>query len=191
VTSNRATENQNETSVSTKERINSSYYGLLGLHPAASPVEIRRAYRELSKRYHPDTTNLPKAIATSKFQQLNEAYATLSNPERRLTYDYQIGYSRVAVVQPKPNLHQQVTQKTHSSSAYLDPTDRPLDGGEIFALFLLLLTFIGCLALAFFIALTRGEAALQPIVKENQTILKQVTPTPVSSFPVHTAPPLG
>lgn len=191
MTSNRETENQNETSVSTKERLNSSYYALLGLHPAASPVEIRRAYRELSKRYHPDTTNLPKAIATSKFQQLNEAYATLSNPERRLTYDYQIGYSRVAVVQPKPTLHQPVSQKNHSSSAYLDPTDRPLDGGEIFALFLLLLTFIGCLALAFFVALTRGETALQPIVKENQTILEQLNTTPISSFPVHTAPPLG
>ncbi|XWK86486.1 MAG: J domain-containing protein [Phormidium sp.] len=191
MTSNRATENQNQTSVSTKDRINSSYYALLGLHPAASPVEIRRAYRELSKRYHPDTTNLPKAIATSKFQQLNEAYATLSNPERRLTYDYQIGYSRVAVVQPKPNLQQPVSQKTPSSSAYLDPTDRPLDGGEIFALLLLLLTFIGCLVLAFIVALTRGETALQPIVRENQTILQQVTPTPISSFPVRTAPPIG
>jgi len=191
VTSNRETENQNETSVSTKDRINSSYYALLGLHPAASPVEIRRAYRELSKRYHPDTTNLPKAIATSKFQQLNEAYATLSSPERRLTYDYKIGYSRVAVVQPKPSLYQ--PQKTHSSSAYLDPTDRPLDGGEIFALFLLLFTFIGCLALAFFVAITRGETALQPIVTqtENQIILKQVTPTPVSSFPLHSAPSLS
>ena len=189
MTSNRETENHNQTSVSTKERINSSYYGLLGLHPAASPVEIRRAYRELSKRYHPDTTNLPKAIATNKFQQLNEAYATLSNPERRLTYDYQIGYSRVAVIQPKPNLHQPISQKT--SSAYLDPSDRPLDGGEIFALFLLLLTFIGCLVLAFFVALTRGETAFQPMVKENQTILKQVAPTPISSFPVHSAPSLG
>lgn len=191
MTSNKATENQNQTSVSTKERIKSSYYGLLGLHPAASPVEIRRAYRELSKRYHPDTTNLPKAIATSKFQQLNEAYATLSNPERRLTYDYQIGYSRVAVIQPTPNLHQPVAQKNHTSSAYLDPTDRPLDGGEIFALFLLLLTFIGCLVLAFFVAITRGETALQPIITENQTIPKPVVPTPVRSFSVHSAPPLS
>ena len=61
-----------------------SYYVLLGLPPSASALEIRRAYRELSKRYHPDTTELPTAIATAKFQQLNEAYATLSNPERRL-----------------------------------------------------------------------------------------------------------
>jgi len=53
---------------------------LLGLHPSASAIEIRRAYRELSKRYHPDTTDLPPAIAIVKFQQLNEAYAALSNP---------------------------------------------------------------------------------------------------------------
>ncbi|MFB8787843.1 MAG: J domain-containing protein [Potamolinea sp.] len=81
-----------------------SYYGLLGLHPSASPVEIRRAYRELSKRYHPDTTDLPAVTATAKFQQLNEAYATLSNPERRVLYDYTIGYSRINVIQATPKL---------------------------------------------------------------------------------------
>ena len=64
-----------------------SYYGLLGLHPSASVIEIRRSYRELSKLYHPDTTDLPPAVATAKFQQINNAYATLSNPERRLAYD--------------------------------------------------------------------------------------------------------
>jgi curved DNA-binding protein CbpA len=32
-----------------------TYYALLGLHPSASAIEIRRAYRELSKKYHPDT----------------------------------------------------------------------------------------------------------------------------------------
>jgi len=171
VTSNKNSENQNEVSVSTKNPFNSSYYALLGLHPAASSVAIRRAYRELSKRYHPDTTELPQAIATSKFQQLNEAYAILSNPERRLAYDYKIGYSRVTVIQPVPSLNHPASQKTHTSKAYLDPTDRPLDGGEIFALFMLLLTFIGCLVLAFVVALTRGESTFQPIPQQvtNQT----------------------
>lgn len=67
-----------------------SYYGVLELHPAASPVAIRRAYRELSKRYHPDTTLLTPDIATVKFQRLNEAYAVLSNPDRRSVYDLQL-----------------------------------------------------------------------------------------------------
>jgi curved DNA-binding protein CbpA len=143
--------------------IQSSYYGLLGLHPSASPVEIRRAYRELSKRYHPDTTELPAVTATAKFQQLNEAYATLSNPERRVLYDQKIGYSRINVIQAPPNFHSlhEQTRPKYSSSAYLDPNDRPLSAGEIFALFILGLTFLGCLLLAIAIGLTRGESAFQ------------------------------
>lgn len=140
-----------------------SYYALLGLHPSASPLEIRCAYRELSKLYHPDTTELPIDTATKKFQQLNEAYATLSNPERRVIYDQKIGYSRLNVIQPPPGFNNPVTQRrsTYSSSAYLDPTDRPLSAGEIFALFILGLTFIGCILLAIAIGLTRGDWAFK------------------------------
>jgi hypothetical protein len=149
-----------------RERIianQTSYYALLGLHPSASPLEIRRAYRDLSKQYHPDTTELPTDTATRKFQQLNEAYGTLSNPERRVLYDQKIGYSRLNVIQAPPGLNTPVNQPrpTYSSSAYLDATDRPLSAGEIFALFILGLTFLGCLLLAIAIGLTRGEAAFQ------------------------------
>ena len=76
---------------------NITYYSLLGLNPGASVIDIRRAYRELSKIYHPDTTELPANIATVQFQQINTAYATLSNPERRLNYDLKIGYSRFKI----------------------------------------------------------------------------------------------
>jgi DnaJ domain len=157
------------------------YYALLGLHPSASPVEIRRTYRELSKRYHPDTTDLPAATATAKFQQLNEAYATLSNPERRVLYDQQIGYSRINVIQAPPGLNHPKHQppKTHSSSAYLDPTDRPLSAGELFALFILGLTFIGCLLLAIAIGLTRGPSAVQVSQTHHNNTTTQLLP-PVS-----------
>ena len=146
-----------------KTKLDSTYYALLGLHPSASPVEIRRAYRDLSKRYHPDTTNLPTKTATAKFQELNEAYATLSNPERRTAYDGKIRYSRISVIQPPANFNRPtgVAESKYSSSAYLDPTDRPLSAGEISVLFILGLTFIGCLLLAIAIGLTRGEAAFQ------------------------------
>ncbi|MBE9191335.1 J domain-containing protein [Gloeocapsopsis crepidinum LEGE 06123] len=153
-----------------------SYYALLGLHPSASPIEIRRAYRELSKRYHPDTTDLPKANATAKFQQLNEAYATLSSPERRSQYDLKIGYSRVAVIQVPVDLNRPASNPTwQSRSAYLDPTDRPLSSGEIFALFLLLLTFVCCVILAITVALTRGDTfqpttSLQPPIVVQQIV---------------------
>lgn len=159
----------------------SSYYALLGLHPSASAIEIRRAYRELSKSYHPDTTELPTAIATAKFQQLNEAYATLSNPERRLTYDLKIGYSRLSVIQVPPDLNRPVSRSQVSckTSAYLDPTDRPLSAGEIFALFILVLTFLGCLLLALTIGLTRGDAAFQPIVLQpKEAVYSSPSPHP-------------
>ncbi len=143
-----------------------SYYGVLELHPAASPVAIRRAYRELSKRYHPDTTLLAPDVATVKFQRLNEAYATLSNPDRRSIYDLQIGYSRWNVIQvPRDQTVVKGTDGTEiftNNSAYLDASDRPLSAGEIFALALLGLTLIGCLALALFVAWLRGDPLVVP-----------------------------
>lgn len=157
---------------------NSSYYSLLGLHPSASVIEIRRAYRELSKHYHPDTTKLATEIATTKFQELNQAYATLSNPERRTTYDYLIGYSRLSVIQAPSYLDRSVRDrpKYTTSSAYLDPTDRPLSAGEIFALFMLGLTIVGCLILAIAIGLIRGDKAWQPISTiEGQIFIQQFT----------------
>ncbi len=158
----------------TKLSRTSTYYSLLGLNPAASAIEIRRAYRELSKCYHPDTTDLPTRLATVKFQKLNEAYATLSNPQKRLTYDLKIGYSRFGVIQPPSDLNHPVSRSYDSSrSAYLDASDRPLSPGEIFALFILGLTFLGCLLLVIAVGLTRGEAAFQTNIEQQGIILQQ------------------
>ncbi|MBW4648695.1 MAG: J domain-containing protein [Kastovskya adunca ATA6-11-RM4] len=153
-----------------------SYYTLLGLHPSASPIEIRRSYRELSKHYHPDTTDLPAAVATAKFQQINEAYATLSNLERRRLYDQKIGYSRLNVIQVPPGFNPPSCprQPQRSNNAYLDPTDRPLSAGELFALFVLGLTFLGCVILAIAIGLTRGDAAFQRSEQQNVPVQEQV-----------------
>ena len=156
-----------------------THYSLLGLHPSASVIDIRRAYRELSKRYHPDTTELPAAIATSKFQQINEAYSTLSNPERRLSYDLKIGYSRFGVIQAPADLNHPVPRSydwSKSKSAYLDASDRPLSSGEIFVLFILILTFIGCVLLAIAVGLTRGDAAFQTqLLAPNTPAHHQIT----------------
>jgi curved DNA-binding protein CbpA len=134
-----------------------TYYDLLGVYPGATAIEIRRSYRELSKKYHPDTTTLATAIATVKFQALNEAYAAISNPERRLAYDLEIGYSRVVALRPSAFNTLISRPDNYRSSAYLDPTDRPLSGGEIAALLMLGITFIGCLILAISIGIIRGE----------------------------------
>jgi len=141
-----------------------SYYSLLELHPSASPVEIRRSYRELSKRYHPDTTTLPQEVATAKFLKLNEAYAALSNPERRSLYDQSLNYSKYHVIQPPTDLNIPVNQaKPFRSSAYLDPSDRPLSSGEISALLFLGLALAGCLILAIGLGLTRGHTTMSKV----------------------------
>lgn len=143
-----------------------TYYDLLGLAPSASVRDIRRAYRDRSKLYHPDTTQLPPELAKAKFHLLNEAYATLSSPERRLQYDQKIGYSRIPVIQVRSDLNRPVSrdriQPFRSTKDYLDPTDRPLSAGEMFALFLLGITFVACLILVVTIGLTQGDSAFQP-----------------------------
>ncbi|QDZ40820.1 J domain-containing protein [Euhalothece natronophila Z-M001] len=154
-----------------------SYYDILGVHPSASPLEIRRAYRELSKQYHPDTTQLPQDLAKKKFQNLNEAYATLSNPQRRVLYDHQIGYSSLHVIQP--SLHFQTQEKrankvANRTASYVDRSDRPLSSGEIFVLLLLGATFLVCIGLVIIIGLTRGEGAFRvpEITKTSSTVIK-------------------
>jgi hypothetical protein len=160
-----------------------NHYRLLGLHPSAGDQQIRRAYRDRSRLYHPDTTQLPLALAQQKFQRLNEAYGILSSPERRRLYDLTIGYSRWSVVQsqspvvpnPAAMYRTQANSTTNSAavpsvteqyersaSAYLDATDRPLSPGELFALFILGLTFIGCLIIAIFVGLSQPQFAIQP-----------------------------
>jgi len=62
------------------------YYKILGVSKDASPEEIKRAYRKLALKYHPDRNKGNKA-AEAKFKEINEAYAVLSDPEKRRQYD--------------------------------------------------------------------------------------------------------
>ena len=70
-------------------------YTLLGLSPAASAAEIKRAYRRLSRRYHPDINPGDKA-AESLYRRIAAAYETLMDPQRRHTYDTSGGQASAA-----------------------------------------------------------------------------------------------
>lgn len=61
------------------------YYSILGVSKDASDDEIKHAYRKLSKKWHPDINKAPDAEA--KFKEINEAYETLSDPQKRANYD--------------------------------------------------------------------------------------------------------
>lgn len=63
-----------------------NYYYFLGVSQEASEDEIRKAYRKLSPKYHPDHNDNDDFLAM-RFQELNEAYETLINPEKRMSYD--------------------------------------------------------------------------------------------------------
>ena len=62
------------------------YYEILGLHPEATPEEIRKAYRKLALHYHPDR-NRGDATAEERFKAISEAYGVLIDPEKRRMFD--------------------------------------------------------------------------------------------------------
>jgi molecular chaperone DnaJ len=62
------------------------YYHILGVSRGASPDEIKKAYRKLSKQYHPDRNKGGKA-AEEKYKQINRAYECLSDPQKKQAYD--------------------------------------------------------------------------------------------------------
>ena len=62
------------------------YYKVLGLDKKASSEEIKKAYRKLARKYHPDL-NPDNAEAKKTFQQINEANEVLTDPEKRQKYD--------------------------------------------------------------------------------------------------------
>ena len=61
------------------------YYAALGVERGASADEIKKAYRRLAQKYHPDVSKEPGA--ESKFKEVAEAYQTLKDPEKRAAYD--------------------------------------------------------------------------------------------------------
>jgi molecular chaperone DnaJ len=61
------------------------YYSVLGTSPGASQEELKKRYRALMTKYHPDLNHAPGAEERSK--RINEAYGVLSDPEKRARYD--------------------------------------------------------------------------------------------------------
>ena len=131
----------------------SNCYDLLGVSTSANNAELRKAFRQLSKQLHPDTTSLPSEEATRQFQNVCEAYDLLSDPVLRANYDL--------LLKKETNL---ISQKNEPYLENLQPVQfsksigvrRPLSGGELFSLLLLIASISLSLALGVFIAFLRG-----------------------------------
>src|SRR5450756_2334149 len=61
------------------------YYEVLGVARNATPDELKAAFRRLARQYHPDVNKA--ADAEERFKEINEAYAILSDPEKRAAFD--------------------------------------------------------------------------------------------------------
>ncbi len=76
------------------------YYELLSVSKGASADELKKAYRTMAKKYHPDA-NPNNKEAEEKFKEINEAYEILSDPQKKAAYD-QFGHAGVGMGGPSP-----------------------------------------------------------------------------------------
>lgn len=128
-----------------------THYELLRVAPDASREELRQAFRVLSKRYHPDTTELPAAEAERAFLQLRQAYAVLSDPVARQRYDGELRQGAVVLAATMAAAAPELRVTARS-----EEVRRALSGGEWLALLLLGLALVFSLVLGVGLALARG-----------------------------------
>ena len=130
-----------------------NFYELLGVSPSANNAELRKAFRQLSKLLHPDTTSLPREEATRQFQNVCEAYDLLCDPVLRANYDLSLKKGNSMINQKRDNNITNIEPIQFSKSVGLR---RQLSGGELFSLLLLITSILLSLLLGVLIAFIRG-----------------------------------
>ena len=95
------------------------YYKTLGLKRGTSPEEIKRAYRRLARKYHPDVSK--EANAESRFKEIGEAYEALKDTEKREAYDrFGEGWKHDQEYWPPPGWERQFNSDTAGFSEFFE-----------------------------------------------------------------------
>jgi curved DNA-binding protein CbpA len=107
-----------------------NFYQILGVSTTASEEEIKTAYRNLAKKYHPDKHG-SNEFYEEHFKKINSAYQTLSNKEKRSRYDLKLIYRATSVNQttfrnrtPNPNFRKTSYTGSHKSKEYYRKTQK-------------------------------------------------------------------
>src|SRR5947207_2949648 len=110
-----------------------NYYAILGVPIDADSDMLKRAYRQLARRYHPDLAGPEGAV---QMKRINRAYDVLSDPEKRLNYDTVIGgvidLRRGGLTRPRPRPHRfDLTDDIEFSGLSIFSTRGPLKTGPV------------------------------------------------------------
>src|SRR5438132_14343899 len=95
------------------------YYKILGVARGAGDDEIKKAYRKLARKYHPDVSK--ESNAKEKFQDVSEAYETLKDKEKRAAYDSLGSYSAGQDFRPSEDWFRRFRQGGAGNNAGPDP----------------------------------------------------------------------
>jgi len=98
------------------------YYRILGLSKTASEKDIKKAYRKLARKYHPDLYPNDK-IAEKKFKEINEANEVLSNAENRKKYDQYGEHWQNAEAYEQAKQQQQYQKRAQTASGNYSEQD--------------------------------------------------------------------
>ncbi len=130
-----------------------NYYELLGVSRSANNAELRKAFRQLSKELHPDTTSLPYEKAIRQFQSVCEAYDLLSDPVLRAEYDKNLKKNNNLVSQ---STEIDLIKNEAGQFSKSIGVRRPLSGGELFSLLLLIISLLFSLTLGLVVGVLKG-----------------------------------
>jgi hypothetical protein len=103
------------------------FYAILGVSPSAGGAEVKRAFRKLAIRYHPDKN--PSPAAKSLFQEINEAYDTLGDPDKRALYDARLANPLAEIISEPVRTHRDPAYRRRSAN--VPPRPREPSASEI------------------------------------------------------------